>query len=202
MHEKFCKGGLEVIMGTLIILENVYISSKMSLVRPSPQRGNEESLLLDSLTQAVRHTDCSINPARHTDWYARSPSPDSKKKTTEADAAAQKLQYTLNQIFCQQLSGMSTLPNLKDSLPQEWLLDKHGLMLKCNYNTISMNSINKSYYYTKFTVLSALLGRGLKTNRHVLPIRNRILQKRKDYWWSLKTSTLLDVESTICLPVI
>lgn len=53
VRENFCKGGLEAIMGTLIVLENVHSTSEMSLVRPFPQRGNEEYLLLDTLTQAV-----------------------------------------------------------------------------------------------------------------------------------------------------
>lgn len=93
MQEEFCKGRLEAIMGAWIVLENFHSTGEMPLVCPFPQRGNEESLLLDTLTQAVRHTDCGINPARHTDGYARSPSPVSQKKARPQKQMLQHRSY-------------------------------------------------------------------------------------------------------------
>lgn len=58
-HEKMHEGGPEAIIGTLIVMWKT-------------QKGNEEALQSDTLTQPVRHIDWNINPARHTDEYARS----------------------------------------------------------------------------------------------------------------------------------
>lgn len=59
----------EAITGTLIVLWKM---ARCLFYVLFSQRGNEEALQSDTLTQPVRHIDCNISPARHTDWYARS----------------------------------------------------------------------------------------------------------------------------------
>lgn len=68
-HARLCDVGSGAITGPLIVLWKI---ARCPLYVLFPKRGNEEALQSNTLTQPVRHIDCNINPARHTDGYARS----------------------------------------------------------------------------------------------------------------------------------
>lgn len=66
MYKKFCEGGNHGNFDCTVKY------GKSPLYVLIPKTGNEEVLQSDTLTVDTHTVDCNINPARHTDGYARS----------------------------------------------------------------------------------------------------------------------------------